>query len=352
MHVPVPEDVSGRGLCSDALTPARIAGVQGRSDLHSLRPGENSGNKGWRTEETPKAVGRGLSGVFVGPTGAGPRGPGAPPGLAGLGLVGTGTPRLEADSEEPLPFPGSQRWDLATASPGDVVLSRPSLPAQAHPSPGERHLRRALPPAPCTPCGWAPQRAGLRRLASPGIPCPHLPVRRGGTGVPWSWEPGSALSPRAVYSGQQAPLEGSLGPEGLVSRPLSSPPGRLPPARLPARGSIFCSPHARGPSLCSCRRGGGPPSGGVSLPLRLSPVVFAPAAPARGYIRRGALCPRSEAFFSSPSRLVKAQRCEYPGQGPSPPEASASRDGGECNGAGSNSPGAGAPPGAIRKGTR
>ena len=46
VHVPVPEDISGRGLCSDALTPARIAGVQGRSDLHSLRPGENSGNEG------------------------------------------------------------------------------------------------------------------------------------------------------------------------------------------------------------------------------------------------------------------------------------------------------------------
>ena len=139
-------------------------------------------------------------------------------------------------------------------------------------------------------------------------------------------------SPRAVYSGQQAPPEGSLGPEGLVSRPLPSSPGRLPPARLPARGSIFCSPHARGPSLSSCRRGGGPPSGGVSFPPRLSPVVFAPAVPARGYIRRGALCPRSEAFSSSPSRVVKAQRCEYQGQGPSLPEALASRDGGECNG--------------------
>lgn len=55
LRVPAPVDTAGSGLCSDALTPARIAGVQGRADLHSPQPGENLGNQGWETGESPES---------------------------------------------------------------------------------------------------------------------------------------------------------------------------------------------------------------------------------------------------------------------------------------------------------
>lgn len=76
------------------------------------------------TGETVRAARWGLPGGFVGPTGAGPRGPGAPPSLRRLGLVRTGPPGFGADPEEPLPCPDSQEWALAAAWRGDAVLSR------------------------------------------------------------------------------------------------------------------------------------------------------------------------------------------------------------------------------------
>lgn len=48
VRVRVPADTSGRGLCSDVLTPAPIAGTRGRGRLHSRRPGGELGNRGER----------------------------------------------------------------------------------------------------------------------------------------------------------------------------------------------------------------------------------------------------------------------------------------------------------------
>lgn len=68
----VPVDTSGRGLCSDVLTPARIAAVRGRADLSSRRPGENSGSQGNGGDPGGSRVGA-FPGL-CGPTGAGPGG--------------------------------------------------------------------------------------------------------------------------------------------------------------------------------------------------------------------------------------------------------------------------------------
>lgn len=80
-----PADTSGRGLCSDALTPAPIAGVSGRAALRSRRPGHGE----WGEPKRPRRQqGGGLSPGFVGPTGAGLGGPGAPPSVRGAGTWG------------------------------------------------------------------------------------------------------------------------------------------------------------------------------------------------------------------------------------------------------------------------
>lgn len=104
MRVPAPADTAGRGLCSDALTPARIAGVQGRADLHSPQPGENLGNQGWETGETPESnrVGgftKALSALQV-------QVPGAPaPRLASRGwdLLGLARRGLRLTQKSPFP---------------------------------------------------------------------------------------------------------------------------------------------------------------------------------------------------------------------------------------------------------
>lgn len=115
-----------------------------------------------------------------------------------------------------------------------------------HPSPGERHLCSAPPPALGTACGWAPQRASPRPYSSPAIPCPHLPVRRGETRVPLCKESflpelctlGSKHRQR-VLSGPGARGLGGVerGQVGKQAAPLPSGSPPLPPATRPAAAS-------------------------------------------------------------------------------------------------------------------
>lgn len=106
MRVPAPADTAGRGLCSDALTPARIAGVQGRADLHSPQPGENLRKQGWGTGETPESNRMG----------------GFPKALSALQVQVPGAPA---------PRLGSRGWDLLGLARRGLRLTQKSpFPAQ------------------------------------------------------------------------------------------------------------------------------------------------------------------------------------------------------------------------------
>ena len=116
-----------------------------------------------------------------------------------------------------------------------------------HPSPGERHLCSAPPPALGMSCGWAPQRASPRPYSSPAIPCPHLPVRRGGTRVPlckksFLPEPGTLGSNhrRRVLSGPGARGLGGV-ERGQVGKPDSPLPSRSPPLPPATRSAAASS---------------------------------------------------------------------------------------------------------------
>lgn len=87
---------------------------------------------------------------------------------------------LGADPEEPLPCRDSQEWVLAAPWPGDAVLSRERLSSLEHPSRRERHLRRAPPPAPSGPRGWAPPNVGSRMVRPfPALNSPRAEGTRG-----------------------------------------------------------------------------------------------------------------------------------------------------------------------------
>lgn len=127
-------------------------------------------------------------------------------------------------------------------------MSWPSPPARSI------HLPASAICAAHRPQHWA-GRAGGRRSASPrrwnspAIPCPHLPVRRGGTRAPLCKESGNAhfsqsrvlwaASTAGGFSGPGARGLGGVerGQVGKQAAPLPSGSPHLPPATRPAAAS-------------------------------------------------------------------------------------------------------------------
>ena len=103
--------------------------------------------------------------------------------------------------------------------------------------------------------------------AAQPLPACICPCAEGEPGCRCARSEGALISPRAVYSGQQAPPEGSLDPERggwegwggvrLVSKPLPCPPGHLTSRPPPGPQQHLLSPaRSGGPSLRSCERWG------------------------------------------------------------------------------------------------
>lgn len=117
----LPADTSGRGLCSDALTPALLARVRGGPISAPTVLDRTRGVKENGRDPEDNRVGAFLR--LCGPTGAGRRDPGAPPSLCGLGLVGADSPGLSPLSRASS-LPRLPEGYLATASPEEAVLSQ------------------------------------------------------------------------------------------------------------------------------------------------------------------------------------------------------------------------------------
>lgn len=216
----------------------------------------------WRDLGRLGTAGRGLSWAG-GPTGAGPGGPGAPPRLPGLGLVGTGSPGRGA-------HPGSQSGCPAAAGPGRL------RGAASDGGSGASWARRA----PSTP---GPARLAGGRRRGPVLsrwPAPPLWARicqrpergaRESSFLPERCAPGSkgrGWGPRVRGTGEQA----SCHPSG--SSPCRLPPGlRLRPLPPTLRGRPCAAAGAEGG--CGAERRRLFPS----LPLS---CLLVPSAPARG----------------------------------------------------------------------
>lgn len=161
VHMRVPADTSGRGLCSGVHLHDRRS--SGKADLRPRRPGENWGRLGV-TGESPEGSRVGASRGLCGPTGAGP-GILAPRPDCVLGLVGAGTPGLGQAQKSPFPdqAPNGGSGDRGgCAEPGVTAGPGASISRRAPSAPGSTT-------GSCTLRGWALQRDGPRQIVGSSI---------------------------------------------------------------------------------------------------------------------------------------------------------------------------------------
>lgn len=329
----LPTDPAGRGLCSAGLTPARLARVQLRQNRPPLwAPWRELGNRGGR--ECPRRwQGGDFSGGFVGPTGAGAEGLGAPPSLRGLGLVGPARRRLGLPHRSPFPAqaPGGgirqQRSPGMPCEPGVTARSAASI---------SRRAPSAPPPTPPRPAVGASDCCPRVRWLSRSRPASARTDGERGCGGRVRWEIVSRSGGLWAAGGS-----GECLGAGRQAASLPSLPAGVPSSATPA-GSGAAPRIGR-------RRRGRRTAASLSHPASLRPFLFffSPAAPAVGGIRAELFVLRGKRSFPSRSRIFNAQRCGSEGQGPVLLETLARRGGGECNGAGGIRSAPGAPPGAL-----
>lgn len=197
--------------------------------------------------------------------------------LCGLGLVGAGTPGLGPAQKSPFPDPapnGASGYRGGCVEPGVTAGSSIHLAASAICA--GRHYGFLHAARMGAAARWSPADRGLIHSR------PRLPVRRG-------IELGTRhFSQSCVHPAASAARE-FPGPEGLENRPLPFPTDRLPAYPAPGRGCIFQPWHAPG-------RGGRRAVESFSHPASLQ--AFRNSSFSPGDIRRGAVCPEREAFFS------------------------------------------------------
>lgn len=136
VHMPVPADTSGRGLCSGVHLHDR--GSSGTSRPPPSPPWRELGATGGNGREPRRQQGGGFPGALW-PYRCGPRDPGAPPRLCVLGLIGAGTPGLGQAQKSPFPdqAPSGGSGDRGGyVEPGVTAGSGASISRRAPSAPG------------------------------------------------------------------------------------------------------------------------------------------------------------------------------------------------------------------------